>query len=179
MNIYVQDASTFFTYRNDEASSEINFRLINTDTESGGGTNANDNNVLSIKGNKDGGAVKIGGAQTPAGYRLSVDGRAIMEEVNVQLSGNWPDYVFEEDYDLPSLESVQGYIKENKHLPEVPSAKEMEENGIDLGEMNILLLKKVEELTLHLIEQSERINEQHLMIQELSAENKVIKEKLK
>lgn len=90
--------------------------------------------------------------------KLTVKGDIHAEEVRVDLSVPGPDYVFEEDYDLPSLESIQYYIKENKHLPEVPSAKEMEENGIDLGVMNMLLLKKVEELTLHLIEQNSEIN---------------------
>jgi len=56
-----------------------------------------------------------------------------------------------------SLEETKAYIDANKHLPEVPSAKEMEKNGVQLGEMNLLLLKKVEELTLHLIEQEEQI----------------------
>ena len=78
-------------------------------------------------------------------------------EVKVDLSVPGSDYVFEEDYDLPFLEGIQQYVKENKHLPEVSSAKEMEENRIDLGVINMLLLKKVEELTLHLIEQ-DKIN---------------------
>jgi hypothetical protein len=63
-----------------------------------------------------------------------------------------PDYVFEKDYDLLSLSELETYITQNKHLPEVPSAKEMEAEGLNLKEMNLLLLKKVEELTLHLIE---------------------------
>ncbi len=56
------------------------------------------------------------------------------------------------------MDELEGYIKTNKHLPEIPSAKEVEENGIQLGEMNKLLLKKVEELTLHLIEQDKKMN---------------------
>ena len=63
-----------------------------------------------------------------------------------------PDYVFEEDYNLPSLEEVEAYIKANKHLPEIPSAAEFEANGIQLGKMSFDLLKKVEELTLYMIE---------------------------
>ena len=68
-----------------------------------------------------------------------------------------PDYVFEEDYNLRTLEATKAYIEENKHLPEIPSAAEMEANGIDLGDMNMRLLKKIEELTLYQIELLERI----------------------
>ena len=84
---------------------------------------------------------------------LTVRGKIHTNEVRVDLLGAVaPDYVFEPTYDLKSLSEIETYIKENKHLPEVPSAKEMEKNGVQLGEMNMLLLKKVEELTLHLIE---------------------------
>jgi len=83
---------------------------------------------------------------------LAVQGIVYSKEVKVDLNVPAPDYVFEKDYALPSLESVKTYIDQNKHLPEVPSAKEMEANGINLSEMNMLLLKKVEELTLYVIE---------------------------
>jgi hypothetical protein len=84
---------------------------------------------------------------------LTVKGKIHTNEVKVDLLGAVaPDYVFEPTYDLKPLAEIETYIKENKHLPEVPSAKEMEQNGVQLGEMNMLLLKKVEELTLHLIE---------------------------
>jgi hypothetical protein len=65
------------------------------------------------------------------------------------------------------LAEIETYIKENKHLPEVPSAKEMEKNGVQLGEMNMLLLKKVEELTLYVIEQNKEIKELKNEIKEL------------
>ena len=92
------------------------------------------------------------GTTDPKGYKLAVAGKAIAEEVTVKLQANWPDYVFEPSYTLPSLDSIKTYIDKNKHLPEVPSAKEMEKNGVNLGEMNMLLLKKIEELTLYVIE---------------------------
>jgi hypothetical protein len=69
-----------------------------------------------------------------------------------------PDYVFEKDYPLTSLEELKAYIDQHKHLPEVPSAKEMGENGINLKEMNLLLLKKVEELTLYVIELKKEVD---------------------
>jgi hypothetical protein len=90
---------------------------------------------------------------------LSVDGTVHAEEVVVDLLVPGPDYVFDKDYELRSLEQIQSYITANNHLPEVPSAKEMEEKGINLGEMNMLLLKKVEELTLYLIQQQAEIEE--------------------
>jgi hypothetical protein len=104
-----------------------------------------------------GGNVGIGTTQTDA--KLTVNGTVHTKEVKVDLSVPGPDYVFEPTYDLKPLAEIETYIKENKHLPEVPSAKEMEKNGVQLGEMNMLLLKKVEELTLHLIEQQKEIAE--------------------
>ena len=122
-----------------------------------------DNNfeAMRIRSN---GNVGIGTANPDA--KLTVKGDIHTREVRVDLNGVVaPDYVFEENYDLPTLESLQSYIRENKHLPEVPSAKEMEANGIDLGEMNLLLLKKVEELTLHLIEQNGEIQAMKELLQ--------------
>ena len=89
--------------------------------------------------------------------KLTVKGTIHTEEVKVDLNVPGPDYVFEPDYDLRTLEETKEYIEENKHLPEIPSAKEMEANGIDIGEMNMLLLKKIEEMTLHQIELMERL----------------------
>jgi len=65
----------------------------------------------------------------------------------------WADYVFKEDYHLPTLEEVEKHIKEKGHLINIPSAKEVNDNGIQLGEMNKLLLEKIEELTLYIIKQ--------------------------
>src|SRR5690606_11154189 len=81
---------------------------------------------------------------------LSVKGMIRSSEIKVD-TGPWPDYVFEDNYQLPDLKDTESFIKINKHLPEIPPAKEVSKNGILLGEMNMKLLKKVEELTLHLI----------------------------
>jgi hypothetical protein len=77
--------------------------------------------------------------------QLTPDGILKAKEVSVSLSG-WPDYVFGEDYPLVNLREIETFIKENKHLPEIPSAKEVEANGINLGEMQSKLLQKVEEV---------------------------------
>jgi hypothetical protein len=90
--------------------------------------------------------------------KLSVNGKICAKEVRVTLSG-WPDFVFTKDYSLMSLQAIEQYIKTNQHLPDIPNATEVEENGIQLGEMNALLLKKIEELTLHLIDLQKQIDE--------------------
>ncbi len=109
----------------------------------------------------------VGIGTTNPTSKLSVKGRIHAEEVKVDLNVPRPDYVFEEDYDLTTLESLQNYIRENKHLPEVPSAAEMKENGVDLGVMNMLLLKKIEELTLYLIDEANHRKAQKALIQQL------------
>lgn len=105
---------------------------------------------------EDNGYVGIG--TTSPDEKLTVAGNIHAQEVKVTIgAGTGPDYVFEPDYNLPTLESIETFIKSEKHLPEIPSAYEMEENGVQLGEMNMLLLKKIEELTLYVIEQNKRI----------------------
>ncbi|WP_153847062.1 tail fiber protein [Sphingobacterium paramultivorum] len=89
--------------------------------------------------------------QTPGVYDLAVNGKIRSQEIKVETAG-WADYVFEEDYKLPTLAETEKFIHKNGHLPDVPKASEVEANGISLGEMNKVLLKKIEELTLHLIE---------------------------
>ncbi|MCX6319855.1 MAG: hypothetical protein NTW29_21430 [Bacteroidetes bacterium] len=101
------------------------------------------------------GAQLIGGntARIAVGYQLSVDGKIIAEEVKVQLSTSWPDYVFADDYRLMPIEDLEKSIRANKHLPNIPSAAEVTaEKGIQLGEMNRKLVEKVEELTLYIIQ---------------------------
>ena len=79
---------------------------------------------------------------------------------------DWSDFVFGDDYRLRSLTDLEEFIKANKHLPEVPSAKEVSENGLDLFKMDATLLQKVEELTLYLLEQNKQLNAQNKKIQE-------------
>ena len=86
------------------------------------------------------------------GYSLYVAEGILAEKLKLALTTAWPDYVFEEDYNLSSLQEVADHLKKNKHLPNVPSAKEVEEKGVDMVEMNAVLLRQIEELWLHLIE---------------------------
>ncbi|NTE04323.1 hypothetical protein G6M26_06400 [Agrobacterium tumefaciens] len=92
---------------------------------------------------------------------LSVNGKIRAHEVKVETS-DWPDYVFEEGYQVGKLEELESYIKIHKHLPDMPSAKEVETNGIALGEMVKLQQQKIEELSLYIIQQEKRLNEQEI-----------------
>jgi hypothetical protein len=101
--------------------------------------------------NPVGGNVAIGTTVIPSGYMFAVDGKAIFEEVKVEII-NGADKVFEEDYELTNLEELEEFVKTNKHLPEIANEKEMKEKGVDMGEFQIQLLQKIEELTLYVIE---------------------------
>ena len=103
------------------------------------------------------GALRIGSTTTPGGYKLAVDGKAICTELLVRLVPNWPDYVFAKNYKLRPLSEVEEFINNNKHLPGIPSAKTLEANGLNLGEMQKLQMQKIEELTLYIIELKKEI----------------------
>ncbi len=99
------------------------------------------------------------GLATPAGYKLYVEDGILAEKVKVAVksSADWSDFVFEDNYELKDLTEVESYIKANKTLPGVPSANDVVNNGIDLGSMDALLLQKIEELTLYIIQQQKEI----------------------
>jgi hypothetical protein len=106
------------------------------------------------------GVLGIGTSDTH-GYQFAVNGNIHSKQVNVDLT-NWPDYVFQKDYALKPLSEVKAYIDQNQHLPEIPSTQQITKDGLNLGEMNQLLMKKVEELTLYLIEKDKEMKEEHL-----------------
>lgn len=122
------------------------------------------------------GAMLIGNnsSRIATGYQLSVDGKIMAEEVTVQNSTIWPDYVFDSEYVLMPLEDVEKSILKNKHLPNIPSALEVKQKGIELGEMNRKLMEKVEELTLYIIELNKKneILAQKVQVLESNAFNK-------
>ncbi|MCB2219050.1 MAG: hypothetical protein KQI35_01555 [Bacteroidetes bacterium] len=115
-------------------------------------TNGNTRMFIESAGN-----VGIGTTNLAAGYRLSVDGKVACEEVLVEYSESWPDYVFLKGYKLRPLDELESNIFMQKHLPGLPSAEDVKENGIQLGEMQKILLEKVEELTLYTIQQDKQI----------------------
>ncbi len=108
--------------------------------------------------------------------KLAVDGSILAKKVRVSTAGaDWPDYVFSPNFKLKTLSELETYIKTNKHLPEVPSAKEVEKEGLDLGKMDATLLKKVEELTLYLIEVNKNQEKLIKEVEELKKENEKLK----
>lgn len=123
------------------------------------------------------GNVAIGVPGQTFNYKLAVNGTIGTKEVVVENTSAWPDYVFAPDYKLTDLSVLEEYIKKNQHLPGIPSAQEVEENGVALGEMNKLLLEKVEELTLHLIEQNSLNKKQAKRLEKLEKQVEALKEK--
>ena len=109
-------------------------------------------------------------------HKLAVEGSVGAREIQVEASG-WSDFVFEKDYELKSLEETEQFILTNKHLPDIPSQKEVEIDGINLGEMDAKLLQKIEELTLHLIQQNKLNKELQERVMQLENEMSLLKEK--
>ncbi len=106
------------------------------------------------------GNVNIGSQTDAPGYILRVGGKMICEEVKVKLqSSGWPDYVFSETYKLPTLSELKNFIQTNKHLPNIPSATEIEKNGLEVGDMQKRMMEKIEELTLYILQQQKEIEE--------------------
>lgn len=110
------------------------------------------------------GSVGIGTTNT-LDYMLAVAGKVVATEVFVKHIDNWYDHVFSESYDLMSIHALERYVKENKHLPDMPSEKDVSSDGIQLGSIAGLLLKKIEELTLYTIEQQKLIEEQQKVLE--------------
>ena len=141
---------------------------------------------LDVNGNaKIGGFLQIGSAKNnpannlPAGYKLFVEDGIITEKLKVApkptADWSWPDYVFSKGYKLNTLDSVENYISKNSHLPDVPSAKEIGTNGFDVAEMDAKLLRKVEELTLYVIDVNKKLNQQEAQTKEEVA---ILKQKI-
>ncbi|MFV0417921.1 MAG: hypothetical protein ACK5KT_04180 [Dysgonomonas sp.] len=100
---------------------------------------------------------------------LDVNGTIRSKEVKIEATG-WPDFVFDKDYKLPSLEDVEIHINEKGTLPNIPSEKDVKENGIDVGEIQAKLLQKIEELTLYVIDLKKENEEQNTLIEKLLKE---------
>lgn len=133
------------------------------------GLNSGDTDLLERMRVTPGGFVGIG-TDNPD-QLLTVKGKIHAQEVIVDLQGPLADYVFKPDYKLMPLLEIEQYVKQNGHLPEIPSAEQVSQEGLTIGEMQNKLLQKIEELTLHLIEQNKQISE-------LKEENNEIKNKL-
>lgn len=128
-------------------------------------------NAQSPVGFPDGITVGSGSSLTlPSGYKMAVGGGIITEKVRVATTGTtfWADFVFDKSYKLRTLDEVATYIKLNKHLPDVPSTADVNQEGIDLAQTQAILLQKVEELTLYVIEQNKKIEKLNRKIRYLS-----------
>lgn len=112
------------------------------------------------------------GTTAPGSFRLAVEGKIGAREVRVTSTTPWPDYVFNQQYQLPTLQSLKAYIKKNNHLPNMPSANEVQEKGIELGNMNTRIVEKLEELTLYIIELNAKM-------EKLEKENAALRRQLK
>ncbi|SCY37480.1 hypothetical protein [Flavobacterium caeni] len=115
-------------------------------------------------------------------YRLYVEGGVLTERVKVALRNgnpnNWADYVFGDNYTLMPLDEVDAFIRKHKHLPNIPSATDLANNGLDLGEMQAKQMEKIEELTLHLINQNKTIEIQSRQLQSQQTELAALKEQM-
>ncbi len=140
-----------------------------------------DNNEIQARNNgvvsrlvlqNGGGALQIGSAVTPSGYAVSVNGRVICEELKIKASSNWPDYVFSDNYTLTPLPDLRTFINKYKHLPNVPSASEIEKDGIEVGNMEKRLMEKIEELTLYILQQEEKIKSIETELETMKKGNK-------
>jgi hypothetical protein len=132
--------------------------VLNADNRTGGIYYDNNNPKVSIGLNSN----KVGIGLIPpsdGAFSLYVEGGILAEEVKVLMKSAWPDYVFNANYKLPSINEVSEFIEANGHLPGIPNAATVATDGIELGEMNALLLTKIEELTLYVIELQQQLNE--------------------
>lgn len=98
------------------------------------------------------------GTEVTGTHKLAVEGTIGAREIKVETNG-WADFVFKNDYQLRSLSDLESFIQTNNHLPDIPSEQEVKKNGISIGEMNVKLLQKIEELTLYVIDQQKQIGE--------------------
>lgn len=124
---------------------------------------------LSLEGSKVTltGKVGVNTTNNVSGYAFAVDGGIVTDEVLILDVEDWPDYVFAKDHALMPLGELKAYINKNSHLPEIPTAQEVEENGVNVAEMQKMLLKKIEELTLYTVEQQRLIEELQKKIERL------------
>jgi hypothetical protein len=121
------------------------------------------------------------GTTSPGSYKLAVEGTIGARRIKVTQAA-WADYVFDSAYQLTSLQEVEQFVQQNKHLPDVPSAAAIKKEGLDLGDNQAVLLRKIEELTLYIIEQNKRLEVQKQAIesqkQQLEIKNKALDNRL-
>ncbi|SHM67296.1 hypothetical protein SAMN05216524_1031, partial [Mucilaginibacter sp. OK098] len=181
---YANAAGIQFNYNSNTTPSTFRVARIVAGVESGGGGDLYFDTAPSASGAFDtkmtilrGGNVGIG--TTIPDQKLTVNGTIHSTLVVVDPTVPAPDYVFNKAYNLQTLAEIKAYTDKNHHLPGVPAAAEIEKSGINLGEMNMTLLKKVEELTLYLIEQNKQLEEQQRVNKEVNLRLDLLTKQLK
>ena len=157
------------------AASKITFKstgdiLLQTTTSDAAGTPLRWNTVT-IANN---GYVGIGTTAAPKAMLdvngdTQISGMLCAKEIKVQLAPCWPDYVFSKDYNLMPLQELEQFVNKNQHLPNVPTATSVAENGVNVGEMNAILLQKLEEMTLYILQQNKKLTDLQNQIDELKS----------
>lgn len=151
-NAGIQVSSDGFQFLNSSSVGRFYMSFFNDDFTISP-SSGNNTGRLILNGNQ----VTVGQITPASGYLLSIGGKAICEELKVQLSGSWPDYVFKNNYKLRSFDELRNYIKQNNHLPNIPPAAELEKSGLELGDMQKRMMEKIEELTLYVLQLEEEI----------------------
>lgn len=175
-DIYLNSSSPFMSWqRNGESKGFIGVYENGDDfiikrTTAGTGKVKITNGISSTKGIhiSTNGNTNIGTGLNPPVYKLSVEGQVLATNFTALDVQNWPDYVFADDYEMKSIEEVKQFISDNHHLPNIPDAKEIETNGIELVQMSRNLMEKVEELTLYVIQLNDQNKHLQQQIDELN-----------
>jgi trimeric autotransporter adhesin len=166
--MYIDGPKTYFIRGTDNSlgfnmdeNGNVSF-MKNVSALGGQFTIAKDNNATTVPTfyTNPQGQVGINTTTIPTDFKLAVNGKVIATAIRIKEYGQWwPDFVFEKGYGLLNLKDVKTYVEKNKHLPGIPSAEEVKKNGTDVGEVQAKLLQKVEELTLYMIQQQEKIEQ--------------------
>ncbi|MBQ4819420.1 hypothetical protein [Aquimarina sp. MMG016] len=159
---YTEGENNKFNIALEPSTTEVSELWINSDGDFSNGTRVKGKGLLVDQN------LSVGGADFQQGFDLAVKGKIIAEELKIRTFANWPDYVFTPEYSIKSLSEVEKYITKHGHLANIPSAKQVQEEGFDLANMNALLLEKIEELTLHTIAQQKELELLKKQVNELS-----------
>jgi hypothetical protein len=165
--VHKNDGSTtsenFRIYGNGETNISVDENVKAFSVSRRGSSSTVDNFTVNGNGEVEAKRIKIGDVTTPSSsdYTLYVEKGVLAERLKCALksTSDWSDFVFDDCYELKSLNEVEEYIKKNKHLPDVPSAEQMVETGLDVAKTNAILLRKIEELTLYVIELKKQMND--------------------
>lgn len=180
MDLLAPNSSTLYVRTNAQenasiwVSNQIGSYGMGVENDGSGYIYQNKDNPNKIIYFKDG-KVGIGAPPKYSSHSLYVAGGITTEEVKVKVKDNWSDFVFDNDYRLMPLNELQEYVQNFQHLPEIPTAENVKNDGLNLGEMDAALLKKIEELTLYIIQQDKRISELQQKVEVLNVNHNDIR----